>query len=857
MRVELTPRSVAAAPGAPVTLTVTVTNTTDVISGHLVRVLGVDPAWVDVDSARLSLFPGATGVATVTVTLPCLVPAGRRRLSVQVRELTGPGRTVIHDVDLEVGAAAATDLRLDPVSLTGGRSAAYGVVVANTGNTPVSGPLAGSDEEEALRFLFEPPRVDLGPGEHAAVELRLRGKRPWTGSPLVRSFAIRVDTGEEPSGKPAQGVFVQRPRLSRGAFSLVGLLVAVTVFAVVITVALSGVVGRSAADRNLALQVAQARGNAATSGTGVLAGTVRLLTSGAAVPGVTVDVFSASDVANPVTTAATDRQGAYSLPGLPAGSYKLRFRGAGFAELWYPGGLTDADASTVTLDTGQTRSGLDVLLGGLPATLAGTVSGGDVAGATVTLALPLSATSPAGGQPASGPVPSPGNTTPGVGATVRTVTVGADGTFTLDQVPSPSVYDLVVSKTGFATETQRVDVGGGEKRTGITIRLRRGDGLIAGYVTGADGRIGGATVTATYGQTVVRTVSLTQDDVGAFTLRGLPTPASFTVVVAKPGLASQTLTLSLSAGQQLTGVGVTLGGAAGSLSGTVRTLADGRPAGGVTVTVTNGVLTVSTVTQSTGDVGGWTVDGLAVPSTYTVTFTRSDLASQTVSAALDAFGRPVAAAGSAGTGSLDVALASSTAVLEGTATQGVPGGPTTPAGEVRVTLSSSTSTYAVFTASTPTEKVGRYEIDRLPPGTYTVSVSRRGTRPTSAIVTLAAGQVRSYDPVLAAPAGVSGTVRDGAGQPLRGATVTLYRASEYPKTPLLSVPVDDAGRYIFADVEAPQNYVVEVRVAQAPRASRTFTLAASEQRTVDFSVGEPPASPSPAPTDTATPGTAP
>ncbi len=123
--------------------------------------------------------------------------------------------------------------------------------------------------------------------------------------------------------------------------------------------------------------------------------------------------------------------------------------------------------------------------------------------------------------------------------------------FSLEQVPSPAVYDLVVAKQGYATEVQRIDLGGGEDRSGVQLRLRKGDGLIAGRVTSAAGPLGGATISATYGQTTVQTVSVTEGDLGAFTLRGLPTPATLTIVVSKPGLASQTLTLSLSAGQQL------------------------------------------------------------------------------------------------------------------------------------------------------------------------------------------------------------------------------------------------------------------------------------------------------------------
>ena len=90
MRVDVAPNSLLAPPGQPVVLGVTVTNTGDVISGHQVRVLGLDPRWVQLDRDRFSLFPGAVGVVLVALTLPPGLAAGTRRVAIQVRELTAP-----------------------------------------------------------------------------------------------------------------------------------------------------------------------------------------------------------------------------------------------------------------------------------------------------------------------------------------------------------------------------------------------------------------------------------------------------------------------------------------------------------------------------------------------------------------------------------------------------------------------------------------------------------------------------------------------------------------------------------------------------------------------------------------------
>jgi 5-hydroxyisourate hydrolase-like protein (transthyretin family) len=323
------------------------------------------------------------------------------------------------------------------------------------------------------------------------------------------------------------------------------------------------------------------------------------------------------------------------------------------------------------------------------------------------------------------------------------------------------------------------------------------------------------------------------------------------VLVSKPGYASQTVTVALSAGQKVTGVAVSLGESAGSLSGKVSALPSGNPAQGVTVTVTNGALTVQTVTQSTGNVGAWTVGGLTIPSTYTVTFSRPDLAGQTVSVSLDQSG--VITPGSQGalitSDGISVSMQSATAVVRGTVSQRgpvlEPGGASAQgapspvrAGEVQINLISGTSSFAVTSASKPDARLGQFEIDGVPPGTYTLSVNRRGTSPTSTIVTLAAGDVHVYNPVLAAPAQLSGVVSTADGQPRGGWQVVLYLASQYPTVITRTVTTDSAGRYVLADVDAPQSYVIEARPtpSAAAQGSVTRQIDASQQLSADITV---------------------
>ncbi|GAA1762223.1 hypothetical protein GCM10009795_005870 [Nocardioides hankookensis] len=864
MYVELSQRRIIAVPRRPEPIEITISNTSDVIGGYTLRFLGADPSWIEVDETEISLFPDETRTITAMITVPDGMVAGDRRITVQVRELTPPEATSVEEVVLVVPEARSVQMRVDPMALTAGKVGRFGLLVDNTGNTTVSGRLTGTDAEGKVQFEFEPPVLDLEPGEHAVVEIKAKSKRPLVGGPFVRVLDIGMED-PPPVGAPApvapppaesvdqkltvktpkkknraapspgseepplaNASFVQKALLGRGLLSLFGLLFALSVFAVVITLALSKIVGQSAADRNLALEIAQARNAAATSGTSGMSGTVLLLTSGKPVPGVAVDVFPADDTSAPIANTATSKAGTWSVSNLPAGDYKITFRGAGFVQIWYPQALSADNSKTVTLEANSKKAGLDVSLGGVPASIKGTVLGDDVSAASVALTVPV-----AGGAGTSGS----DSTT---GAVVQTVPIGSDGSFELTNVPSPSVYDLVVTKTGYATATQRVDVGAGEERDGVEITLRKGDGVISGAVSSASGALGGVTITASSGQTEVTTISLTSGDVGSFTLRGLPTPASYTVVASKPGFATQTMTLTLAKGQKLTGVALTLGKSSGSLNGSVTLLPDRDPAAGVAVTVTDGEQTIITATQSSGDIGRWKVGGLAIPGTYTVTFTRSDLASQTLSVSLDASGQitPGSQGATVSAAGIEVSMQPSAAVVKGTIKQPESGSSSTnvPVGEVTVQLSSGTATYTVITATVPAADLGSYRIENIPPGTYTVSVSRNGVSPTSTIMQLTAGQVRDYSPVLAAAASISGTVTQGGSTVPAGWYVDIYRSPDYPDDPYRTVRTNAAGHFEFDDVDAPEVYVIEVRPTRgsAPQGSRTVQLAASEQRTINL-----------------------
>lgn len=868
MRASVSPSRLQMTPGIPSQVDITITNPGTIIGGYTIRLLGVDPEWVDLPDDSISLFPDESRTVTAWITIPVGLVAGERRMAVQLREETPPFGSSVEEIVLVVPEAPHLQARVDPIVVTAGRRGRFSLLLDNTGNTPMSGHLTADDAEAKLTYVFDPKTLELAPGEHRVVDLQVKGKRPLLGTPLVRLINVHLRDGAAPPkpakaprdlriGRPravpvaaatdpdqlplANATLIQKARFARGVMSLVGLLAAITVFAIVITVSLSRIVGQSAQDRDLALQIASAEqgGSGATASASIRGSLTRLL-GGAPLKAVEVSLYAADDPTTPLTKSVSDGKGVYRFQDLEPGDYKLYFSGSGLQQQWYPDVLVPDDAEAVTVEEGKLVVVPGATLSGTPATISGTVVGDDVADATVTLrstALP----------PESGELSEY--------AATATSPVGSDGAFALANVPSPADYIVEVTKTGYATSQQPVRVEAGEALTDVKINLVTGNGIIEGDVVSSGRPITGATVTLTSGDVSIATISGSGSgaEPGGFTVDHLPTPASYTLTVALDGFTSQTMTLSLLDGQHQRGVSIDLVKSSGCLTGnTLLTVADTVvPTGGVTVMVSDGEKVVQTAsrsagslagqsataagggsscaadvgagtttdtsapdTSSTGDrVGSWAVSGLTLPGTYTVSFARPDLEAQTISIALDANGQPTE--GSLGVVTSDegivTVMRSATAEITGLVTQtdNIKNGVYPGIGEVQVTLTSGATTYATTTASAE-PYAGQFHLGKILEGTYTLTFTRAGVRPQSQIVELVPGQTFNVDPVLAAGAVIGGQVVDEDDDPVRERFyVALYRLDDYGTTVYRSMVTED-GSYEFSDVDAPETYIIEV-----------------------------------------------
>ena len=166
---------------------------------------------------------------------------------------------------------------------------------------------------------------------------------------------------------------------------------------------------------------------------------------------------------------------------LPAGEYTLQVTGAGFAPVWYPSAAAQPDAQPVELTTGQTVSGLTIVVGGVPATLGGTVSGARRRGRPAHGRD--AARRPAAGRAWCGPETGEAAPTGGLGGRRADRARSAPTARSRStELPSPAVYDLVVAKAGFASTVQRVDVAAGRgPHRDPAVACSTGDGSISGH----------------------------------------------------------------------------------------------------------------------------------------------------------------------------------------------------------------------------------------------------------------------------------------------------------------------------------------------------------------------------------------
>lgn len=434
-----------------------------------------------------------------------------------------------------------------------------------------------------------------------------------------------------------------------------------------------------------------------------------------------------------------------------------------------------------------------------------------------------------------------------------TPTVGEVGSFVFTDLVTPETYVLTFQREHYATRSVTIDLEAGASTT-VNELLSGGSGTVTGRAVSSTtlAGIGQLDVTVTAGDSIATTSTLSD---GSFEVNELPVTGTYVVTVSGPGVQPETVNRPAAASRSVDAGVIAMRPTTAALSGSVRF--GGAAVAGATVTLSDGITTVSTVTASNPP-GHYAFSGIA-PGAYALSIDALRLERRVVLVSLDAGAtatRDITLSGSEINGTVRFrgeALAGVTVttnrgqrvVTDGAGRYslgGLASGPYTLTftsafmstsvnlqhevvvqlaagqavtkdvvlgstitgtvlidslgyGGVTVGYTDGTTSGSVTTSSDPANR-GRYTIPDRTAGTHTLTFSKPGLTTKTATVTVVAGADVNRDVTMGSQ--VTGLVTSG-GSPLAGVSVFRSHDAENESTTTGAAGAD-LGRFVFDDV---------------------------------------------------------
>ncbi len=186
------------APGASLTLPLTVHNLGDETESYTIVPAGLSASWATITPGNLTLFGGSQDVIDVTISPPALssTTAGPTSVAIRVIPLGDSDDAVVAEATLVV--EPFDDCRivpLQPIQRTRHR-ATYEFMVENHGNTVASCRLHLVDPSDRVDGDFDPPAVGVGPGAATLVRLKARAARGGFRR-ATRTLDFEVEAGRQ------------------------------------------------------------------------------------------------------------------------------------------------------------------------------------------------------------------------------------------------------------------------------------------------------------------------------------------------------------------------------------------------------------------------------------------------------------------------------------------------------------------------------------------------------------------------------------------------------------------------------------------------------------------------------------
>ncbi len=186
--------------GEPATLSLRVTNSSDIVDGYVVEAPGAPP-WLVVEAPPVRLYPGTQLTVTVTVRIVSPTPVTAQQLTQALRIRSLGFADTYLDVAVMVtvpvlDAAAVVSAEPRLLRVRDRATAAFSLVVSSRSNRPTQVRLAGTDPELAVRFRFDPPVLTLGPAASERARVLVTMPEPEAGQELTRSLTVTAADGE-------------------------------------------------------------------------------------------------------------------------------------------------------------------------------------------------------------------------------------------------------------------------------------------------------------------------------------------------------------------------------------------------------------------------------------------------------------------------------------------------------------------------------------------------------------------------------------------------------------------------------------------------------------------------------------